>query len=405
MAIIDYKSQQPVGPPDAPVGSPKRPSWVCIIPLVIGAIAYYVACSIEISRSQEPLPDIYWPAVAQLWIFAIPIFVLFARKGRYARFAIAAYAITTAMIRGSSVIEPVMGQGWMAPYRAGWFETAINTVVYSPIHLIEAMCVAVCIRVLQKLGKKTSDKRAVGFKGSRGFIFKASLVLAICLAAFVTPTGYRRWVVIPCQVHGRTRADAEWANGSACQASPIDTDDRANILFLSSQYDFVNGLRIRMINGSSYEEAFEQIAYGQRVDELIRLHGIPPWSRLSEFVAEADLVTIMTSTTLKPVTVFPSQITAGVVLKASNVVDGAIGTGFQYGSTPCPVFIGELPRYPGVKFLRLGNEFVVVCTAQGVLETAQSQIGGVVNLPATAPTQPTSIPSTTPATTRQATNP
>jgi hypothetical protein len=307
--------------------------------------------------------DYAWDGSTFLWVFAVPLFTLICPPGRFSRGALLLYALATAYIDGRigfALSVQVLG------------DTLSNLIIYAPIHLLCVAVFAWLSRWMFRVLGLSADSNARPPRNRRLF---AAMVILILAAAF--PVGYRQIAQGRDLRQGRERADADWAAHTAVLRSRDGPESGNEIGGINFTYHFDpdSGLRLGMVPMSRSARA-----YSDRISELLRLNGSPPWSMKSRLVKDEDLAAMLTSKEMTEVTTFPYEVTPDVVVMRRGTlnrwginmsndsddsdVETSKGCGSN-GSVNEPVFVGRLSKYPGSVFVRFGADSVFACTDDG----------------------------------------
>lgn len=358
---LDYAPPPPLRPRDFAVRvGATSPLW-------LGLIAYALLCvPAAVQRGYPPI-DPAWTGVTYVWPLPVVLFVLFCPAGRFARVALLVYAVASGYVDACTVVL-------MVPHRFSFIGALTGSTLTIPVHLAGVAVTAwVGRRAVSRLDRPGADRNPSRRRAIRLAIAGAALVIGIAL-----PFAYRL-IAIECQERGgRERADADWAAQAAEVFSPDGwfTEHGYGDATVRSYFDAESGLPLR----SHMHHGFED-AYNDRVRELVRLHGAPPWSQRSRFVSDADLVSMLDDPTMTPVTSFPYDAAHGIVLLRNGSVtrwggtmgngsnDLSIATQFSglhgFGNSLEEAYVGRLARYPDVIFVRCGHKWVAACTADG----------------------------------------
>ena len=122
------------------------------------------------------------------------------------------------------------------------------------------------------------------------------------------------------------RADADWANRSAYILSSNSwmVPHQVGNYDIFDYFDADSGLPLRDEMHHEYEAS-----YKARIQQLLAIHGVPPWSHKQQLVSDADLLGMLSTNDMTPVTAYPYDLSPNAVLAGRDAV--ALGRDFQFG--------------------------------------------------------------------------
>jgi len=358
--ILDYATPQPR---HWDVGR----KLAATLPLSLGLVAYALLCIPAARQRGYPPIDHLWTGVTYLWPFPVPLFMFCWPKGRFSKTVLLLYAIVSGYIDACTIVM-------MVPNRFSFIWALVNSVYVIPVHLVGVGIVAWVSRsLISRLGSFQENTSKYCQR-----VFRVAGFTVIVLLAFLFPFIYRHVATLLQENGGRNGADADWANHKAVilNSDGWDSEHSYGNATIVSYIDLDSGLRYRSDHHMGYEQA-----YKDRIQELIRIHGVPPWSLKNRLVSDADLVAMLTAQTMQPVSTFPYNAAPGITLMRNGTVSGSGGsTNFatsdltidaQFSGMNCmcqsgdPAYVGRLKKYPGIVFVRCGQKWVAACTDDG----------------------------------------
>jgi len=340
----------------------------CVL-LAVFLVGYGFLCAPWATRNMDYRIDDIWVGALHLWIFPLLLLVLYLPPGRFFRGILVAYAILSGLC---SVQRPPRGVEW--------------TLICLIVILTIAFHIAIACAIV--LGARFAITRVYPHAGEHGqtqrTFRRASVAFIVVLVAAAFPFGYRSTAIAVRKIVQRRHADADWRNHTAAilKESPWDVNGfhSSSRISISSWVDGDSGLPIRVCSPTDY-----QAEYVQRIDELLKAHGVTAWSQKERVVSEADFATMLTAK-MTQITVIPYDVTPGIEVNGGTVVrwNGIVLHGgndrfikAKYSGTQafqrdsiCPgtftnAYFARLPRYPGVVFVRFDDDLVVACTDDG----------------------------------------
>lgn len=195
----------------------------------------------------------------------------------------------------------------------------------------------------------------------------AALVLLMIAAPFIAD-------LVTCR-RAASLAITDWNN----RESVIYGSDSYNNGGLKFKYEFdrQSGLRFR---NSSVSQVFAN-AYNRQVQRLLADNGIPSWSMKTLLVSEKDLAIVLNANTLSQVVSFPYDVNQAITVFRKGRVTrrGITGESLSDGlhvlaghsligvDESKEIYVGTLPFYPNVVFVRSGTIWLGVFSDGGEL--------------------------------------
>jgi hypothetical protein len=337
--------------------------------LILGTAFYAALCWPAMHQRGYPPLDHYWDGMTYLWVFPVPLFTLICPPGRYARRALSFYALITAYIDGCTFVM-------MVPHRFNPLQGIPMMVFCGPIHLVGVSVVAWIIRFVWKaLDISPGWEAAETEKG--GNAVRIVSALAILGGAAMFPSVFRLCAIAMDVHEGRSRADALWADHSAYVLSNYRrAPQQIGNYEIYRYFDPDSGLWLRSEMHMEYERG-----YVARIQELLSAHGVPSWSHKQQLVSDADLLGMLDAKDMTPVTKYPYDLSPNVVLMRGGTLY-RWGGSFSSGSNGLEVetqfggnlgdlnyfgdaTVGRLAKYPGVIFVRGGDQWIAAVSEDG----------------------------------------
>lgn len=366
-------------------------------------LIYAVLCVPAINARGYPPIDPGWLAVPFLWVAAIPLSLVFDARPFKKRFkGLAIYCLVTAFFDAGTA-------GGVVPRHVTLPGMLVMTIVYGPMHLVVGMFVE---RLSQGIGGAARSILKRLWPGNIRLVqWLAFVVLVLLTCGF--PFAFRAYSIADSRHRGRTQAEKEWNAGRAEMyvAFPDFSGD------VQHRFDPVTGLKIRE---RGYMSEYS-LAYQARVAELLAKHGIPEWSMKKYIPADVDLVAMFDSKKMEKIKAFPHNVNENIILTRqgtvtrwnttfSNIsgflaiatpqaftgvgaarsdysrVDGRVTFAFgggdnSYGPQNEPVFVGRLPKYPQVIFVRSGTDWIGAFHQSGELLSSADRSKGTFGRP------------------------
>jgi hypothetical protein len=338
--------------------------------LAAGTVIYAGLCGPAMRQRGYPPLDHFWSGMTYWWVFPVPLFTLICPRGKFSRRTLALYALIGAYIDGCTVVMIV-------PHRFDLSEGFPMLLFFGPIHLIGVAVIALISRFIFRALDIESELESSAKKDGRT-TGRIVTVLTILAAAGVFPFVFQLSAKAIDLHEGEARADALWADHTAYFLSVNSwmVPHQAGIYDIYSYFDSDSGLPLRHEMGMEYEQG-----YKARIQSLLSIHGVPAWSHKKQLVSDADLLGIFDAKDLKTVKAYPYDISPNVVLMHGGTVN-RWGGYFSSGSnsleidTRCGGNLGNsnyfgnaaicrLAKYPGVIFVRGGNEWVAAVSDDG----------------------------------------
>jgi hypothetical protein len=343
--------------------------------LAAGTVLYALLCWPAMTRRGYPPIDYLWIGVTYLWVFPVPHFTLICPPGKFSRRVLTAYALATAYIDGCTVVM-------LVPHRFDPGQGILLIPFFGPIHLAGVAALAwfsrVVYRYLEVDGCADANDKAARPAIRKFFVWFAILAIA---AAF--PFLYRKVGIAMDMRAGVERADGDWANHSAYILNQYGwmMPQSVGNYDVYSYFDAASGLPLRSDHQMGYE-----VTYKARIQDLLKSQGVPPWSHRAQLVPDGILIDMLAAKDFTPVTTYPFDVSPHVVLSRGGVLSRWGGT-FSSGTPDLYVYtenggdfgqnyngdaeIGRLPAYPGVIFVRGGDQWIAAVSDDGwILKTA-----------------------------------
>jgi hypothetical protein len=347
---------------------------LAILTLALGAVIYAALCWPAMRQRGYPPIDHFWNGVTYLWVVPVLCFTLICLPGRVFYPSLAAYALATAYIKGCTIVE-------MVPHRFNPLQGLVFIFIYGPIHLILTAAIAESSDFILAWTGLAPESDSSENKDER-MGARIAAIFFILLVATAFPFLFRRIAIARDFSAGEAKADMDWADHSAYILSVLWTRFRSSGDYdLYDYFDPESGLPLRPVMGHEYEAG-----YMARVERLLSTQGVPPWSHKQQFVSDADILNIFKAKDLTPVTTYPCDLSPCAVLIRGGSVNRWGGTFISGSSELCvdtqfggnfgqdyygDAATGRLAKYPGVIFVRGGDEWIAAISEDGwLLKTA-----------------------------------
>lgn len=360
-SILDYAV--PIAP------KPGR-KWFGAAVLIAGAGIYLPLCLPAIKQYGYLPIEHFWEAMTYLWIAPLLLFCLVCPAGAFSKWAVMFYALATGYIDGCTFhpMNPRPPISELGP---------MNFILWGPWHIVlAAALVGIGRFIFRRLG--VAPER---IDSTQRYSRRNGIGLAIVMIAAAFPFGFRVGMDALDNWSGRRSAEIDWANHDALQFQDgtigIWSTRQVGDYTIESAFDPTNGLRIRTEFHFAYESP-----YKQRVAELLHQNGIPSWSMKRRFVADSDLIAMLKDKNMKPVRQFPYDVTPEVAIARGTYSrwGGTTGNGSGAPFLVCKnggdlgydfanetPYVGKNPKYPGITFVRAGQQWVAACTDDGYI--------------------------------------
>jgi len=362
--------------------SPEPRQWhvgrriLATLPLTLGLFGYAMLCMPTAMPNHDwSMNHFYWRAATYLWTLPVPLFVLCWPAGRFSKVALILYAIISGYADACTIYL-------LTPDQLHHHGTLFNCVFMIPIHIAGVGGIAWISRfAIARFGW-----HLVGELSPRQKTARAAIFIAIALIGIIFPSAYSSVALYRLEKEGRNRADGDWAAHSVvlCNMYGWRPPHQLGQVTIQSEFDARTGFLLTVFMNEGYEDA-----YWRRILELIETNGIPSWSKKSRLVSDSEMVSLLNTSTMQPVTEFPYDAAPGITLFR----DGAIT---RWGTTTTAIskeltiasrfsvagpqqdagavdtaYVGRFEKYPGMVFVRYGHEWIAACTDDGwILEYA-----------------------------------
>jgi hypothetical protein len=368
-------------------------------------LIYAILCAPAISARGYPPIDAGWFAVTFLWVAAIPLSLIFDTRPFPQRLrGLSIYCLATAFIdAGTATI--------VVPRHVTLPEMLVMTIFYGPIHLLVGMLVEIVSQGVRRMARSMFKGLSAG--SMRLVQSAAFLVLVLLSCSF--PFAFRAYNVADLRSRGRLQAEQDWNAGRA--EMRVGRGDYFGPV--THRFDPASGLKIRD-RSDPFESPFS-LAYRSRVAELLAERGTPEWSMKKHIPADDDLVAMFDSRRMEKITKFPYEVNANIVLIRHGTISrwkttfsntsgflaiatpqAFVGVGcdrcesserggyaaFTFGdANDCdrpqnePVFVGRLPKYPQVIFVRSSTDWIGAFHESGKLLSSADRSSGTVGRP------------------------
>lgn len=333
--------------------------------LLIGGFAYILLCGPAINQHGFPPLDPAWTAMTLLWICPVLLSTVVRRpsRGRYFQ-EVAVYCVITAMFDAAAVVTTV-------PKVLDLGTTLLMTLLFfGPLHLAVGFLLVALVGGLRALSRHIApglSQRAA--KVVQGIAFSVILALAIAF-----PFAFRQWTFLVDRIHGRTQAEADWMAEDAGVYEKEESPGR-----IRHEYDPATGLPYR----DQWRDTRFSEAYNERVHELIREKGVPPWSMKNFLVPDEELVSLFDADDFEAVTKFPHKVNDNLVLNRGKPGEepteedplsiGARVSGVISVGGGAPAAVGRRADRPGVIFIRNGKGWIGAFHESGRLLSSASR--------------------------------
>lgn len=274
--------------------------------LVVGIVLYAFFCAPAISTRGFPPIDPFWNAIPYLWISPVCLSAIFdSWSSKQRQYSLAAYAFATGFFDAGTFTLAV-------PRHVSVDKMlVVCLLLYGPLHLILSVVAESIMQALLWPLRKLEESA-----NSADQRFRVStLPLPVWLIAFVIvgatiyfPIAYRGRIFEDTYHSGRKKAESDWRHGEAVRFARWYPMPRADGTTVEYEFDPSSGLKL--------EFAFTDLgwikAYNDRIDELLKEFGTPPWSVKSKLVPVDVLVSMLDSEEMTEVTEFPFEVTPGI---------------------------------------------------------------------------------------------
>jgi len=352
-----------------------------VAPLVILLLtaAYAVACGPSYWQSSWPPLDRWSQGWSWVWIPAGAVFMLLVPRSRLTLIWIITLAVATSAAHSwtypFATMNPV--------FRWDWGMWAGNMLVALPIHLLLTGIVGCgCGGLMQGLEMQPLLFGEHACWRTRRL---PMILLGGCLAAVpVIVFGYATWNGHHDAANGIAAADRDWAAHEPVIWSRDEQSLRpcGASSTIASCLDPVLNIPLR----KSWYRRFEP-GYNAEMHRLMAL-GQPAWFSKYPRIADQDMLRMQQSSTMKQITAYPCTLSANLVIIQGSATlpwGTSISTGnndvviasrrewpldWDGFDTDHPMFVGHLPEYPGIIFLRgsvRGYNSVIACNDDGWL--------------------------------------
>jgi hypothetical protein len=355
--------------------TPQRPrighNLTAVLPLVLGTMIYAALCWPAAHQRGYPPMEHFWTGMPYLWVFPIPLFTLICPPGKFSRRALTVFALVTAYIDGCTVIA-------MVPHRFNPIEGLLDSPFFAPIHLVGTAAISWMSRSTFRILNLQFESYPAQNEESRVF-GKILAALTVVAAAGAFPSVFRQAAIAIDFHSGVAWADARWADHSAyILSSKARQPHSCGNYDIYNYFDDDSGLPLQQEFHHEYETGYQT-----RIHELLSGQGVPPWSHKRQLVSDNDLLSMLNAGDLTTITSYPYDLSPNLVLARGGTFNrwgtyfgsgpgeldvytrlaGNFGGGSYYGDAA----VGRSPQYPGVIFVKAGNEWIVAVSEDGYI--------------------------------------
>lgn len=278
----------------------RRPELATAI-LVVGAIVHALLCGPAIGCRGYPPIDPIWYGATFTWPNPVLISAYFdSMRFGVRRNQLILYALVTAFFMAGTMVMVV-------PRQMGPGEMLFGTIFFGPIHLLITFVLEFIAQMLYSMGRRLIDRNGQNatFTFSLFSLFALFVWIGLILGI---PFGYQSFVNSSVNHSAIRRAEDDWkTNALIYRDYEFDEIGDCTVQY---EFDPETGLEFkhRMADLGFADK------YNARIDELIRLHGIPKYSIKSIVPNPDDLVRLLDSTEMDPVEAFPIDLTVNIHL-------------------------------------------------------------------------------------------
>ena len=212
------------------------------------------------------------------------------------------------------------------------------------------------------------------------FSVRALFALVTCCAAGLS---CYFWIAHKPARMGRAMAEEDWKRRDAKLLVPGGTlhppyQYRRGPFVFEYFFDRKTGLVVQTPSKRVSDRFCE--AYNARILELMKLEGDPPWSVTGKFPGDDEIIGLLNSPNVDRVDSFPYEVSPSIVICGPGRfcrwghtswsgdtirIETSRGATLGFGNLDTPVYVGHLPEWPHIVFIRGAHQAVEIFHRDG----------------------------------------